>query len=49
MRRALLFGSLLLSLSSSAAAPARVQVLKAARLFDAKAGKVVTPGVVVVS
>ncbi|WP_375759483.1 amidohydrolase family protein [Corallococcus exercitus] len=49
MRRALLFGSLLLSLSSNAAAPARVQVLKAARLFDAKAGKVVTPGVVVVS
>ncbi|MFP2900038.1 metal-dependent hydrolase family protein [Corallococcus sp. 4LFB] len=49
MRRALLFGSLLLSLSSSAAAPARVQVLKAARLFDAKAGKVITPGVVVVS
>ncbi|MBN9685358.1 MULTISPECIES: metal-dependent hydrolase family protein [unclassified Corallococcus] len=50
MRRALLFGSLLWSLSSaSAAEPARVQVLKAARLFDAKAGKVVTPGVVVVS
>ncbi|WP_404373179.1 amidohydrolase family protein [Corallococcus coralloides] len=50
MRRVLLFGSLLWSLSSaSAAEPARVQVLKAARLFDAKAGRVVTPGVVVVS
>ncbi|RKI67301.1 amidohydrolase family protein [Corallococcus sp. AB049A] len=50
MRHALLFGSLLWSLSSSAAEPtARVQVLKAARLFDAKAGKLITPGVVVVS
>jgi imidazolonepropionase-like amidohydrolase len=49
MRRALLLGPLLLSLSALAAEPSRVQVLKAARLFDAKTGKVVTPGVVVVA
>jgi imidazolonepropionase-like amidohydrolase len=49
MRRALLLGSLLLSLSAPAAEPSRAQVLKAARLFDAKTGKVVTPGVVVVA
>ncbi|MCY1020090.1 metal-dependent hydrolase family protein [Pyxidicoccus sp. MSG2] len=49
MRRALLLGSLLLSLSSLAAEPTEVQVLKAARLFDAKTGKVFTPGVVVVA
>nr|WP_128797346.1 amidohydrolase family protein [Corallococcus coralloides] len=50
MRRALFFGSLLWSLSSASAAETTwVQVLKAARLFDAKAGKIITPGVVVVS
>lgn len=53
MRRSLFLGSLLLSLSASAAEPAArpgaAQVLKAARLFDAKTGKVVTPGVVVVA
>ncbi|TSC26624.1 amidohydrolase family protein [Corallococcus sp. Z5C101001] len=53
MRPALLLGSLLLSLSHSAEAtePARTttQVLKAARLFDAKTGKIVSPGVVVVA
>ncbi|MBZ4416541.1 amidohydrolase family protein [Myxococcus sp. RHSTA-1-4] len=49
MRRALLLGTLLLSLSAPAAEPSRAQVLKAARLFDAKTGKLVTPGVVVVS
>lgn len=49
MQRALLLGSLLLSLSAPAAETSGAQVLKAARLFDAKAGKVVTPGVVVVA
>ncbi|WP_164012450.1 metal-dependent hydrolase family protein [Pyxidicoccus trucidator] len=57
MRRALLLGSLLLSFSATAAeapkssaakeAP-KSYVLKAARLFDAKTGRLVTPGVVVV-
>ncbi|MCP3138283.1 metal-dependent hydrolase family protein [Pyxidicoccus xibeiensis] len=49
MRRALLLGSLLLSLSAPAAEPSQAQVLRAARLFDATTGKVVTPGVVVVA
>ncbi|MCY1045295.1 amidohydrolase family protein [Corallococcus sp. bb12-1] len=49
MRHVLLLGTLLLSQSAPAAEPARAQVLKAARLFDAKTGKVVTPGVVVVA
>ncbi|NTX10943.1 amidohydrolase family protein [Myxococcus sp. CA051A] len=48
MRRALLVACLLLGLPSSAAEPPRAYVLKAARLFDAKTGKLVTPGVVVV-
>lgn len=47
MRLALLL-VLLLALPSVAAAPARPVVLKAARLFDAKSGKLVTPGQVVV-
>ena len=38
----------LLALPVSAAEPSRPVVLKAARLFDAKAGKLITPGVVVV-
>ncbi|MDY7229542.1 metal-dependent hydrolase family protein [Hyalangium rubrum] len=50
MRRVLLLGPLLLSLSAAAAEPSQpVHVLKAARLFDAKTGKLVTPGVVVVA
>ncbi|MFP2924070.1 metal-dependent hydrolase family protein [Pyxidicoccus sp. 3LG] len=49
MQHALLLVSLLLSLSASASEPSRAQVLKAARLFDARTGKLVTPGVVVVS
>src|SRR5688500_7664069 len=49
MRRSLLFTSLLLCLSAQAAEPSKSSyVLKAARLFDAKAGRLVTPGVVVV-
>jgi imidazolonepropionase-like amidohydrolase len=58
MRRSLLLAALLLSSAASAAeappsaAPVagapKSYVLKAARLFDAKAGKLVTPGVVVV-
>ncbi|QSQ22007.1 amidohydrolase family protein [Pyxidicoccus parkwayensis] len=57
MRRTLLFASLVVSFTASAAegpaaAPvagaSKSYVLKAARLFDAKAGKLVTPGVVVV-
>ncbi|NTX07390.1 amidohydrolase family protein [Myxococcus sp. CA040A] len=49
MRRALLVACLVLGLPSSAAEPPRAYVLKAARLFDAKTGKLVTPGVVVVT
>jgi imidazolonepropionase-like amidohydrolase len=49
MRRPLLFAALVLSLSASAAEAPKSYVLKAARLFDAKAGKLVTPGVVVVA
>ena len=48
MRIALLL-ALLWVLPSAAAEPARPTVLKAARLFDAKSGKLVTPGVVVVA
>ncbi|NMO13813.1 amidohydrolase family protein [Pyxidicoccus fallax] len=48
MRRTLLLASLMLSASASAAEAPRSYVLKAARLFDAKAGRLVTPGVVVV-
>ncbi|WP_224371319.1 metal-dependent hydrolase family protein [Hyalangium versicolor] len=40
---------LLWVLPASAAEPSKVLVLKAARLFDAKAGKLVTPGLVVVT
>lgn len=58
MRRALLLASLMLSSAAPAAeappsataagAAPKSYVLKAARLFDAKAGRLVTPGVVVV-
>ncbi|MCP3102701.1 amidohydrolase family protein [Myxococcus sp. K15C18031901] len=49
MRNLVLGCSLLVGLSASAAAPAESYVLKAARLFDAKAGRLVSPGVVVVT
>ncbi|GEN10849.1 Imidazolonepropionase [Myxococcus fulvus] len=48
MRRALLVACLLSGLSASAAPSPKSYVLKAARLFDARTGKLVTPGVVVV-
>ncbi|MFP2930795.1 amidohydrolase family protein [Pyxidicoccus sp. 3LG] len=48
MRRTLLLASLLWSFSAVAAEAPKSYVLKAARLFDAKAGRLVTPGVVVV-
>jgi imidazolonepropionase-like amidohydrolase len=48
MRRSLLLASLVLSASAAAAEAPKSYVLKAARLFDAKAGRLVTPGVVVV-
>src|SRR5271156_33392 len=51
MRRAALAALLVGALSANAAdtpAPAPVTVLKAAHLFDAAAGKIVSPGVVVV-
>jgi imidazolonepropionase-like amidohydrolase len=48
MRNVLLL-VLLLGLPASAAEPPKPIVLKAARLFDAKSGKLVTPGVVVVA
>jgi imidazolonepropionase-like amidohydrolase len=48
MRIALLL-TLLCGVPASAAEPPKPVVLKAARLFDAKSGKLVTPGVVVVA
>jgi imidazolonepropionase-like amidohydrolase len=48
MRIALLL-ALLSVLPASAAEPSKPLVLKAARLFDAKSGKLVTPGLVVVT
>ncbi|HEX8699754.1 MAG TPA: amidohydrolase family protein [Myxococcaceae bacterium] len=48
MRSALLL-LCVLALPVSAAEPSKPLVLKAARLFDAKAGKLVTPGLVVVT
>jgi imidazolonepropionase-like amidohydrolase len=48
MRYALLF-ALLCALPASAAGPSKPLVLKAARLFDAKSGKLVSPGLVVVT
>jgi imidazolonepropionase-like amidohydrolase len=48
MRSALLL-ALLCVLPASAAEPPRPVVLKAARLFDSKSGRLVTPGVVVVT
>src|SRR5690348_1235666 len=48
MRIALLL-TFLSGLSASAAEPSKPVVVKAARLFDAKSGKLVTPGVVVVA
>ena len=48
MRRTLLFASLVLSVSAAAAEAPKSYVLKAARLFDARTGRLVTPGVVVV-
>jgi imidazolonepropionase-like amidohydrolase len=48
MRFALLF-TLLCVLPASAAQPSKPLVLKAARLFDAKSGKLITPGLVVVT
>ncbi|MCI0570757.1 MAG: amidohydrolase family protein [Myxococcaceae bacterium] len=48
MRSALLFALLLLSVPAAAADAPKAMVLKAARLFDARAGKLVSPGVVVV-
>lgn len=48
MRTALLL-ALLCVLPASAAEPPKPVVLKAARLFDAKSGKLITPGVVIVT
>jgi imidazolonepropionase-like amidohydrolase len=48
MRTLVLLAALLLSRSGLAADPPRAYVLKAARLFDARAGTLVTPGLVVV-
>jgi imidazolonepropionase-like amidohydrolase len=47
--RIVLLLALLLGGAASAAEPSKPVVLKAARLFDAKSGKLVTPGVVVVA
>ncbi len=48
MRPLLLLAAFLLARAASAAEPPRAYVLQAARLFDAKAGTVVSPGRVVV-
>jgi hypothetical protein len=43
-----LVAAVLAALAGPAAAPPAVTVVKAARLFDARAGRIVTPGLVVV-